>query len=76
MILVDNISLVKSNNPKLWDKIKQYENSDSKSSIFLTENTGMGSKTLYLQRRKKKIYFHSKYNPLRKRKQLCNRMII
>jgi hypothetical protein len=65
MILVDNISLVKSNNPKLWDKIKQYENSDSKSSIFLTENTGMGSKTLYLQKDEKKIYFHSKYNPLR-----------
>ena len=65
MILVDNISLVKSNNPKLWDEIKQYENSDSKSSIFLTENTGMGSKTLYLQKDEKKIYFHSKYNPLR-----------
>lgn len=65
MILVDNIPLIKSSNPKLWDEIKQYENSDSKSSIFLTENTGIGSKTLYFQKDRKKIYLHSKYNPVR-----------
>lgn len=64
MILVDNISLIKSNNPEFWDEIKQYENRDSKGSI-LTENTKMGSKTLYVQKDGRKIYFHSKYNPLR-----------
>ena len=64
MILVDNINILKNIYPNTWNKIKSLENNINKDFIRC-EETRKGDKTLYINKDNKKIYLHSKYDPIR-----------
>lgn len=63
MILIDNINYLRENFPSVREKLKIVEESENKK--FFVEDTRKGDKTLYYIKDNKKIYFHSKYNPIR-----------
>lgn len=63
MILVDNINYLREKFPELRYTLKKTEENKDKS--FFIEETKKGEKTLYYKNNDKKIYFHSKYNPIR-----------
>ncbi len=63
MILINNINYLRERFPKVREKLKEVEESGNKE--FQIEETRRGDKTLSYIRDGKRIYFHSKYNPLR-----------
>lgn len=63
MILIDNINYLREKNPVVWERLKPLE--DEKSELVTIEDTRKGDKTLVLNKDNKKIYFHSKYDPIR-----------
>ena len=64
MILTDNINILKELNPKIWDRLKIYEEEKNRV-LFQIEETRRGDKTLAINRDDKKTYLHSKYDPIR-----------
>ncbi|WP_026894443.1 hypothetical protein [Clostridiisalibacter paucivorans] len=71
MILTENISIIKSKNFKILENIKHIENKDYLNNIKI-EKTRNGLKTLYVNKDDKKIYIHSKYNPMREAESIIN----
>lgn len=63
MILIDNINYLRDKYPTIWDKLRPLE--DHENGLFHIEDTRKGDKTLVLNKDDKKIYFHSKYDPIR-----------
>jgi len=64
MLLIDNINILKDIYYNTWNKIKSLEKSLNLSLINV-ENTRNGDKTLWIEKEGKKIYIHSRYNPIR-----------
>lgn len=64
MILIDNINILKSAYPNLWNRLKSLEDAMNTSSINI-EETRRGYKTIWIEKDGKKLYLHSKYNPIR-----------
>ncbi|NMA03919.1 MAG: hypothetical protein GX925_04340, partial [Clostridiales bacterium] len=64
MILLDNINILRKTHPNTWNTFKSLENNIDKDFIK-TEETRKGDKTLYINKNNKKIYLHSRYNPMR-----------
>ncbi len=64
MILVDNIKIFKKAYPISWNNIKAAETLLNRNLVQL-EVSNKGYKTLYLEEDGKKVYMHSKYNPIR-----------
>jgi len=64
MILIDNINILKSAYPNLWNRLKSLEDAMNTSSINI-EETRRGDKTIWIEKDGKKLYLHSKYNPIR-----------
>ena len=64
MILIDNINILRLSYPDLYNKIKQFEDKDNRILTEI-EETRNGDKTLAITRNDKKVYLHSKYNPVR-----------
>lgn len=64
MILIDNLNILKSSYPNIWNEIKQFEDEENKILTEI-EETRNGNKTLSIAKDDKKIYLHSKYNPLK-----------
>lgn len=63
MILIDNINYLRDKYPNIWDILKLLE--DHGNGLFDVEDTRKGEKTLVLNKDDKKIYFHSKYDPIK-----------
>ena len=57
---------LKGFNPKLYEILKNNEQTDA-----FIEEAKNGDNTLYLMRENKKVYFHSKYNPLTEAARIC-----
>lgn len=64
MILIDNINILKSSYPDIWDQIKQFEDKENRLLTEI-EETRNGDKTLAITKDDRKVYLHSKYNPIR-----------
>src|SRR5690554_230936 len=64
MILIDNINVLKSAYPELWNRLKSLERTIKTSPIHI-EETRRGNKTIWIENDGKKLYLHSKYNPIR-----------
>lgn len=64
MILIDNLNILKSSYPDIWDQIKQFEDEENRT-LTQIEETRNGDKTLSITKDDKKVYLHSKYNPIR-----------
>lgn len=63
MILIDNINYLREKFPLVREKLKLVEENEDKQ--FIIEETRKGDKTLLYNKDNKKIYFHSKYDPIR-----------
>lgn len=63
MILIDNINYLREKFPLVREKLKLVGESEDKQ--FLIEETRKGDKTLLYNKDNKKIYLHSKYDPIR-----------
>lgn len=63
MLLIDNINYLREKFPLIREKLKNVE--ENKNKEFFIEETRRGDKTLYYTKDNKKLYFHSKYNPVR-----------
>ncbi|WP_353093807.1 6-hydroxymethylpterin diphosphokinase MptE-like protein [Tissierella praeacuta] len=63
MILIDNINFLRDKYPTIWNKLKPLE--DRENDLFHIDETKKGYKTLILNKEDKKIYFHSKYDPIK-----------
>lgn len=63
MILIDNINYLRGKFPLVREKLKLVEENEDKQ--FIIEETRKGDKTLLYNKDNKKIYFHSKYDPIR-----------
>ena len=64
MLLIDNINILKDMYYNTWTKLKSLEESMDTSEIHV-EETRKGDKTLWVEKDDKKVYVHSKYNPIR-----------
>ncbi|MCF6463980.1 motility associated factor glycosyltransferase family protein [Clostridium sp. Cult1] len=64
MILIDNINILKSAYPSIWNRLKPLEDTMD-NSLFQIEETRRGDKTISIEKGDKKLYLHSKYNPIR-----------
>ncbi|WMM24203.1 DUF115 domain-containing protein [Tissierella sp. MB52-C2] len=64
MILIDNINILKVIYPNTWNKVKGLEDS-IENNLVIDEDTKQGYKTLYVEKEGKKLYLHSKYNPIK-----------
>lgn len=64
MILVDNISIIKNISLPIWEKLKIYEENENRK-LFLLEESKSGFNTLAIKKDNKKVYLHSRYNPIR-----------
>ena len=64
MILIDNLNILKSSYSDIWNKLKQFEDKENRI-ITEIEETRNGDKTLCVTKDGKKIYLHSRYNPVR-----------
>lgn len=64
MINTDNLSILKTSLPMILEQMKPF---DEKKNKRLTEieETRNGSNTISIAKENKKVYLHSKYNPLR-----------
>lgn len=63
-MLKGNEKIIKSAYPHIWNRLKNLENNMDNTLVHI-EETKRGSKTLYIVKDDKKMYFHSKYNPIR-----------
>lgn len=63
MILIDNINYLREKFPLVREKLKLVE--ENENNQFIIEETRKGDKTLLYNKDNKKIYFHSKYDPIR-----------
>ena len=63
-MLIENINILKKTYPHIGNQLKSLKNSLNKELVKLEEGRN-GQKTIYVEKDKKKIYFNSKYNPLR-----------
>ena len=63
MILIDNINYLREKFPLVRERLKLVEENQSKQ--FQIEETRKGDKTLSYNKDDKKVYFHSKYDPIR-----------
>jgi len=63
MILVDNITFLKSRFPQIWEKIKVKEEQSISTSLRI-ESTKTGVLTLAVETEKGWGYVHSKYDPI------------
>lgn len=63
-MLNENEKILKNIYPHIWNRLKALENNKDESLIHIDE-TKRGNKTIYTIKDGKKMYFHSKYNPLR-----------
>ena len=61
---LNKINILKDIYYNTWNKIKSLEKSLNLSLINV-ENTRNGDKTLWIEKEGKKIYIHSRYNPIR-----------
>ncbi|MSU00122.1 6-hydroxymethylpterin diphosphokinase MptE-like protein [Tissierella pigra] len=66
MILIDNINYLREKFPLVRERLKLVEENQSKQ--FQIEETRKGDKTLSYNKDDKKVYFHSKYDPIREAK--------
>lgn len=64
MILTDNLKILKLFYPDILNKVKQFEDKTNRK-LTQIEDTRNGEKTLALIKEDKKIYLHSKYNPIK-----------
>ncbi|WFA07913.1 6-hydroxymethylpterin diphosphokinase MptE-like protein [Tissierella sp. Yu-01] len=64
MILIDNLNILKNSYPDIWNKLKQIEDKENRI-LFNIEETRNGEKTLAVTKDDKKVYLHSKYNPIK-----------
>ena len=64
MILIDNINILRLSYPDIWDQIKQFEDKENRILTEI-EETRNGDKTLAITKDDRKVYLHSKYNPIR-----------
>lgn len=64
MLLTDNMNILKEAYPHTWKKIKSLEENISVDLVQF-EDTKKGNKTLYVKKDEKKVYLHSKYDPVR-----------
>ena len=64
MILIDNLNILKFSYPEIWNQLKQFEDKEYRI-LTEVEETRNGDKTLVITRDDKKVYLHSKYNPLK-----------
>lgn len=64
MILIDNLNILKSSYTDIWNQLKQFEDKENRMLTEI-EETRNGDKTLTITIAGKKIYLHSKYNPIR-----------
>jgi hypothetical protein len=71
MILTENINILKELNPKVWDGLKQYEDEKNRA-LFQMEETMKGHETLAINKDARKIYLHSKYDPIREANTILN----
>lgn len=60
----ENEKIIKNAYPHIWNRLKSLENNMDNTLVHI-EETKRGSKTLYIVKDDKKMYFHSKYNPIR-----------
>lgn len=64
MILIDNINILKSAYPSIWNRLKPLEDTMD-NSLFQIEETRRGDKTISIEKDNRKLYLHSRYNPIR-----------
>ena len=64
MILIDNLNILKTSYPDIWSQIKQFEDRENRILTEI-EETRNGDKTLSITKDNKKLFFHSKYSPIR-----------
>lgn len=64
MSLTDNINYLKKYNPKVLLSLSEYE-AMLNSGISKLEETREGMNTLVIAKDNKKVYLHSKYDPLK-----------
>lgn len=64
MILIDNINILKSAYPSIWNRLKPLEDTMD-NSLFQIEETRRGDKTICIEKDNRKLYLHSRYNPIR-----------
>lgn len=71
MILTDNLSILKSSYPDILNQLKQFEDKENRILTEI-EETRKGDRTLSITMDGKKVYFHSKYNPIREAETIVN----
>ncbi|HSH35689.1 motility associated factor glycosyltransferase family protein [Schnuerera sp.] len=64
MMLIDNINILKSTYPNIWNRLRPLEKTMD-NSLVQVEETRRGDKTIWIEKDNKKLYLHSKYNPIR-----------
>lgn len=64
MILIDNINILKSAYPSIWNRLKPLEDTMD-NSLFQIEETRRGDKTMCIEKDNRKLYLYSRYNPIR-----------
>ncbi|GFN35857.1 motility associated factor glycosyltransferase family protein [Tepidimicrobium xylanilyticum] len=64
MILIDNVNILKLAYPNLWNRLKSLEDTITTSPIHV-EEARKGDKTIWIEKDDKKLYLHSKYNPIK-----------
>ena len=64
MILTDNINILRESCPQSWEKIKSIENNLDLSMVHV-EPAKKEGQTLFINQGNKKVYMHSKYDPLK-----------
>ncbi|NLY76510.1 MAG: motility associated factor glycosyltransferase family protein [Tissierellia bacterium] len=63
-MLKENKDILKKAYPDLWNRLKHLDNIEDSFSVHI-EETKRGHKTLWTEKEGKKVYIHSKYNPIR-----------
>lgn len=63
-MFAENKRILKNIYPNLWERLKTFE-SFTDTSLIQVEETRTGDKTIWVDRDGRKVYLHSKYNPIR-----------
>jgi len=63
-MLKENKDILQKAYPHVWNRLKLLEDNEQNFSIHI-EETRQGNKTLWTEKDGKKVYIHSKYNPIR-----------
>ncbi|SCL91500.1 motility associated factor glycosyltransferase family protein [Sporanaerobacter sp. PP17-6a] len=64
MILTDNINILRESCPQSWEKIKNIENNLDLNMVHV-EPAKKEGQTLFINQGNKRVYMHSKYDPLK-----------